>query len=152
MSESNIDLIRKMLDRDVEKRLDVEGVMGHAWCKEGGDGEEAEGGDGWVGVGLLGFVGLWRWLRGRDGEGDGEDRGIIIMIHDRWLVYLVAYVVADHDTASTFSNRGAALTYSPRFYGKAHQYVTAFIFRFPLPLVLFIFGMKARAGIFMMHV
>ena len=43
MSESNIDLIRKMLDRDVEKRLDVEGVMGHEWCKEG-DGEEAEGG------------------------------------------------------------------------------------------------------------
>lgn len=42
MSDSNIDLIRQMLDRDVEKRLDVEGVMGHEWCKEG-DAEEADG-------------------------------------------------------------------------------------------------------------
>ena len=41
LSEGNIDLIRKMLDRDVEKRLDVEEVMGHEWCKEEGNGEEA---------------------------------------------------------------------------------------------------------------
>ena len=34
MSESNIDLIRAMLDRDVEARLDVLGVMEHGWCRE----------------------------------------------------------------------------------------------------------------------
>ena len=37
MSESNIDLIRAMLTRDVEARLDIQGVMDHVWCKEGGE-------------------------------------------------------------------------------------------------------------------
>ena len=35
MSEANIDLIRAMLDRDVEARTDVIGVMEHEWCREG---------------------------------------------------------------------------------------------------------------------
>ena len=34
MSESNIDLIQRMLDRDVEKRYSIEQVMEHEWCKE----------------------------------------------------------------------------------------------------------------------
>ena len=37
MSESNIDLIRSMLDRNVEARLDVSQVMAHQWCREAGD-------------------------------------------------------------------------------------------------------------------
>lgn len=32
MSEPCIDLIRKMLDRDVERRIDVQGVIEHEWC------------------------------------------------------------------------------------------------------------------------
>ena len=36
-----------------------------------------------------------------------RDRRVInIMTDDRWPAYLVAHVVADHGTASTFSNRG----------------------------------------------
>ncbi|KAG8534207.1 uncharacterized protein KY384_001051 [Bacidia gigantensis] len=42
MSETNIDLIRCMLDRDVEKRLDIEEVMAHEWCMEGGEGVRDE--------------------------------------------------------------------------------------------------------------
>lgn len=34
MSDNNIDLIRAMLDRDVQGRLDITGVMEHQWCKE----------------------------------------------------------------------------------------------------------------------
>ncbi len=30
---SSIDLIRCMLDRDVEKRLDIEQVLAHKWCQ-----------------------------------------------------------------------------------------------------------------------
>ena len=40
MSESNIGLIKAMLDRDVEKRLSVAQVMEHEWCVEG---EEEKG-------------------------------------------------------------------------------------------------------------
>ena len=30
-SEECIDLIRKMLDRNVERRIDIQGVLGHPW-------------------------------------------------------------------------------------------------------------------------
>lgn len=32
MSESSIDLIRRMLDRDVESRVGIEDVVRHPWC------------------------------------------------------------------------------------------------------------------------
>ena len=32
MSEDSIDLIRKMLDRDVERRITIQGVLEHPWC------------------------------------------------------------------------------------------------------------------------
>jgi len=32
MSEDSIDLIRAMLDRDVDSRIDIEKVMEHPWC------------------------------------------------------------------------------------------------------------------------
>ena len=32
MSEDCIDLIRKMLDRDVERRIGIQGVLEHPWC------------------------------------------------------------------------------------------------------------------------
>lgn len=32
MSEDSIDLIRAMLDRDVESRITIEKVMDHPWC------------------------------------------------------------------------------------------------------------------------
>lgn len=32
MSEECIDLIRKMLDRDVERRIGIQAVCEHAWC------------------------------------------------------------------------------------------------------------------------
>ncbi|KAH7382244.1 hypothetical protein BKA66DRAFT_570538 [Pyrenochaeta sp. MPI-SDFR-AT-0127] len=38
MSEESIDLVRLMLDRDVEKRITISQVLEHAWCK-GGEGE-----------------------------------------------------------------------------------------------------------------
>lgn len=33
MSEDSIDLIRAMLDRDVDSRITIEKVMEHPWCK-----------------------------------------------------------------------------------------------------------------------
>lgn len=33
MSEESIDLVRLMLDRDVEKRITIGGVLEHAWCR-----------------------------------------------------------------------------------------------------------------------
>ncbi|RDW83326.1 protein kinase-like protein [Coleophoma crateriformis] len=33
MSDNSIDLIRAMLDRDVESRIDIEGVLAHPWCQ-----------------------------------------------------------------------------------------------------------------------
>ena len=41
MSEDCIDLIRKMLDRDVERRIGIQGVLEHPWCTAL---EEEEGG------------------------------------------------------------------------------------------------------------
>jgi protein-serine/threonine kinase len=38
MSEESIDLVRLMLDRDVEKRITISQVLDHPWCA-GGDGE-----------------------------------------------------------------------------------------------------------------
>jgi protein-serine/threonine kinase len=32
MSEDCIDLIRKMLDRDVERRIGIQAVLEHPWC------------------------------------------------------------------------------------------------------------------------
>ncbi|KAL9124299.1 MAG: hypothetical protein Q9217_006359 [Psora testacea] len=37
MSENNIDLIKVMLDRDVDRRLTITQVMEHQWCVEDGD-------------------------------------------------------------------------------------------------------------------
>lgn len=34
MSEESIDLIRKMLNRDVEKRITIGQVLAHEWCRE----------------------------------------------------------------------------------------------------------------------
>ena len=34
MSEASIDLIRKMLDRDVERRVDIQQVLAHPWLQE----------------------------------------------------------------------------------------------------------------------
>lgn len=36
MSEESIDLIRLMLDRDVEKRITISKVLEHDWCRGGG--------------------------------------------------------------------------------------------------------------------
>jgi protein-serine/threonine kinase len=33
MSEDSIDLIRAMLDRDVESRIGIEGVLNHPWLR-----------------------------------------------------------------------------------------------------------------------
>lgn len=33
MSDNSIDLIRAMLDRDVESRIDIEEVLAHPWCQ-----------------------------------------------------------------------------------------------------------------------
>ena len=33
ISDDSIDLIRKMLDRDVSKRLDIDQVLAHPWCQ-----------------------------------------------------------------------------------------------------------------------
>jgi len=32
MSEENLDLIRLMLDRDVERRITISQVLEHPWC------------------------------------------------------------------------------------------------------------------------
>ncbi|KAB5570400.1 hypothetical protein GE09DRAFT_1055248 [Coniochaeta sp. 2T2.1] len=32
ISDDSIDLVRRMLDRDVEKRIDIDGVLAHPWC------------------------------------------------------------------------------------------------------------------------
>ena len=34
LSESSIDLIRQMLNRDVDSRITIEGVLEHPWCNE----------------------------------------------------------------------------------------------------------------------
>jgi protein-serine/threonine kinase len=34
MSEDSIDLIRAMLNRDVDSRIDIEGVLKHPWLRE----------------------------------------------------------------------------------------------------------------------
>ena len=44
MSEDCIDLIRRMLDRDVERRIDIQGVLEHAWTTAVDD-EEGSGGE-----------------------------------------------------------------------------------------------------------
>ena len=33
LSDESIDLIRKMLNRDVAQRLDIEQVLAHPWCQ-----------------------------------------------------------------------------------------------------------------------
>ncbi|KAF1833450.1 Pkinase-domain-containing protein [Decorospora gaudefroyi] len=38
MSEESIDLVRLMLDRDVERRITISMVLEHPWCKGGGSG------------------------------------------------------------------------------------------------------------------
>ncbi|QIW95507.1 hypothetical protein AMS68_001025 [Peltaster fructicola] len=47
MSEACIDLIRKMLDRDVERRIGIQAVLEHEWCTtvDPGDEEEVSGDD-----------------------------------------------------------------------------------------------------------
>ena len=35
ISDESIDLIRRMLDRDVQQRLTIEGVLAHPWCRGG---------------------------------------------------------------------------------------------------------------------
>ncbi len=37
MSSANIELIKQMLDRDVDKRLTISQVRDATWCREGGD-------------------------------------------------------------------------------------------------------------------
>lgn len=39
MSEESIDLVRLMLDRDVEKRITISMVLEHPWCKGVSGGE-----------------------------------------------------------------------------------------------------------------
>ena len=44
MSEGCIDLIRRMLDRDVEGRIGIQGVLNHPWTQEVDDeGDEGAG-------------------------------------------------------------------------------------------------------------
>ena len=33
ISDNSIDLIRHMLDRDVSRRLEIDGVLAHPWCQ-----------------------------------------------------------------------------------------------------------------------
>jgi protein-serine/threonine kinase len=44
MSEASIDLVRRMLDRDVDRRLSIAEVLGHRWCR-GVGAEDEEGGE-----------------------------------------------------------------------------------------------------------
>ena len=46
LSEGNLDLIRRMLERDVEKRWSIGMVRGHAWTMKKGFCEGGGGGDG----------------------------------------------------------------------------------------------------------
>jgi protein-serine/threonine kinase len=43
MSEASIDLIRRMLDRDVDRRFSIAEVLAHRWCRGIGAEEEEEG-------------------------------------------------------------------------------------------------------------
>jgi protein-serine/threonine kinase len=43
MSDDSIDLIRGMLNRDVDARLDIQGVLDHAWFQEIKEEEEGAG-------------------------------------------------------------------------------------------------------------
>lgn len=42
MSDDCIDLIRKMLNRDVEQRIGIQAVLEHPWCTTVDDSEEEE--------------------------------------------------------------------------------------------------------------
>jgi protein-serine/threonine kinase len=33
VSDESIDLVRRMLNRDVKERLDIDAVLDHPWCK-----------------------------------------------------------------------------------------------------------------------
>ena len=44
MSEACIDLIRKMLDRDVDRRIGIQGVLEHDWCTTVDEEDDGEGG------------------------------------------------------------------------------------------------------------
>jgi protein-serine/threonine kinase len=45
MSEASIDLVRLMLNRDVDRRIAISEVLEHRWCKgEGAESESAGGG------------------------------------------------------------------------------------------------------------
>ena len=48
MSDDCIDLIRRMLDRDVERRIDIQAVVDHPWCTtiDVEEDDEAVGADG----------------------------------------------------------------------------------------------------------
>lgn len=43
MSEESIDLVRLMLDRNVEKRITISMVLEHPWCKGAGAGSGVVG-------------------------------------------------------------------------------------------------------------
>lgn len=58
MSEDCLDLIRKMLDRDVDRRIGIQDVVDHPWCK----GAAARGGPGAT----------------TSEEGDGEQEGDVL--------------------------------------------------------------------------
>lgn len=45
-SEACLDLIRKMLDRDVERRIGIQAVLEHPWCMEVDDEKDGEAGEG----------------------------------------------------------------------------------------------------------
>jgi protein-serine/threonine kinase len=40
LSEDSIDLIRQMLNRDVDSRITIEAVLEHPWCNEDLDGDD----------------------------------------------------------------------------------------------------------------
>ena len=44
MSEASIDLVRRMLNRDVDHRISIGEVLEHRWCKGAGADSEGEGG------------------------------------------------------------------------------------------------------------
>ena len=44
LSEESIDLIRRMLDRDVEQRITITQVLEHEWCKGEGSGWNEQAG------------------------------------------------------------------------------------------------------------
>ena len=57
MSEDCIDLIRSMLDRDVERRIAIQGVLAHAWLAVTDEEDEESGVDGGP-AGVVGEKGL----------------------------------------------------------------------------------------------